>query len=177
MRCAQQCGTRRFQSTTPLGRRHFFGNIVVFDIPISIHDSARKATTDLRASCNDIRISIHASAREATSINHVSAASTAISIHASAREATKNQLLYQTEFSFQSTPPRGRRPVRAAGLYPACHFNPRLREGGDLVLWLPALCFAISIHASAREATQSLCRSCQRLLFQSTPPRGRRRQI
>ena len=131
MRCAQQCGTRRFQSTTPLGRRHFFGNIVVFDIPISIHDSARKATTDLRASCNDIRISIHASAREATSINHVSAASTAISIHASAREATANLILnrpltvisihasareatislsfYSNKSLFQSTPPRGRR--------------------------------------------------------------------
>ena len=33
-----------FQSTPPLGRRHFFGNIVVFDIPISIHASAREAT-------------------------------------------------------------------------------------------------------------------------------------
>ena len=92
MRCAQQCGTRRFQSTTPLGRRHFFGNIVVFDIPISIHDSARKATTDLRASCNDIRISIHASAREATFHFVVQYKMWVISIHASAREATARHL-------------------------------------------------------------------------------------
>ena len=111
MRCAQQCGTRRFQSTTPLGRRHFFGNIVVFDIPISIHASARKATTDLRASCNDIRISIHASAREATIFR---------------------------------CPTPGHN-----------HFNPRLREGGDLLGRMRADDRLISIHASAREATVS----------------------
>ena len=55
------------------------------------------------------------------------------------------------------------------------YFNPRLREGGDLVLWLPALCFAISIHASAREATEGDWFTTSNVLeFQSTPPRGRR---
>ena len=109
MRCAQQCGTRRFQSTTPLGRRHFFGNIVVFDIPISIHDSARKATTDLRASCNDIRISIHASAREAT----IFRCPTPGHNHFNPRLREGGDLSF-------------RRSVQNVG-----YFNPRLREGGD----------------------------------------------
>ena len=61
---------------------------------------------------------------------------------------------------FQSTPPRGRRRRCKA-----CHsaeppgFNPRLREGGDSSISFAFRCFKVSIHASAREATQRKCRS------------------
>ena len=78
-----------------------------------------------------------------------------VSIHASAREATISQLRSShITKRFQSTPPRGRRPVlilalsishtvsihasaREATTRPSCarfpskRFNPRLREGGD----------------------------------------------
>ena len=111
MRCAQQCGTRRFQSTTPLGRRHFFGNIVVFDIPISIHASARKATTDLRASCNDIRISIHASAREATLSFGFPPFALLFQSTPPRGRRRHSITISTTNHLFQSTPPRGRRPV------------------------------------------------------------------
>ena len=97
---------------------------------------------------------------------------------------------------FQSTPPRGRRRdqfefdklivrfnprLREGGdMYQksAAHmqigFNPRLREGGDMVFKCGLRRTGVSIHASAREATASLCGTCERFLFQSTPPRGRR---
>jgi len=77
-------------------------------------------------------------------------------------------------------------------------FNPRLREGGDMGRWAGKRRTDVSIHASAREATRQarpLCGGSQsfnprlreggdvdlpdtsyaRDLFQSTPPRGRRR--
>ena len=54
-------------------------------------------------------------------------------------------------------------------------FNPRLRTGGDLVLALANRHAIVSIHASAREATSPLYPSnLAGLVFQSTPPHGRR---
>ena len=102
---------------------------------------------------------------------------TCISIHASAREATSARLpLRPVRSIFQSTPPRGRRPLVELGTLNG---------------------FTISIHASAREATVLHCdnadcpanfnphlreggdaaiRSDSKSPppFQSTPPRGRR---
>ena len=101
-----------------------------------------------------------------------------ISIHASAKEATCCQHLVHILF---------------------CHFNPRLREGGDFAGIGGFRRGMISIHASAKEATCSLLKRRKknvhfnprlreggdRLLskrfcgfkgFQSTPPRRRRRK-
>ena len=78
---------------------------------------------------------------------------------------------------FQSTPPRGRRHSIITSIFPVRYFNPRLREGGDNAV-SASICAAccISIHASAREATV-IWRYCNGdPEFQSTPPRGRRRQ-
>ena len=56
-----------------------------------------------------------------------------ISIHASAKEATSNETIAKEVLA---------------------DFNPRLREGGDLVSDYEYDClFDISIHASAKEAT------------------------
>ena len=55
-----------------------------------------------------------------------------------------------------------------------CYFNPRLREGGDMVPCCCTLCCTISIHASAREATHITIKNLLKPTFQSTPPRGRR---
>ena len=79
-------------------------------------------------------ISIHASAREATRHTPVLLSLLPISIHASAREATlPNFKTMLINFDF----------------------NPRLREGGDVLARCKHISPAqISIHASAREATQ-----------------------
>ena len=53
-------------------------------------------------------------------------------------------------------------------------FNPRLREGGDRLLTMKIYRFRVSIHASAREATQPAAFAHFHRAFQSTPPRGRR---
>ena len=102
-----------------------------------------------------------------------------VSIHASAREATATIPRPPARFrrfnprlrtggdlcaractgcpcGFQSTPPHGRRPVNLrAQRRISRSFNPRLRTGGDASR--TALCGRItlvSIHASAREATE-----------------------
>ena len=54
-------------------------------------------------------------------------------------------------------------------------FYPRLREGGDLALEKQSDLIAVSIHASAREATRYTLAAYSSDLFLSTPPRGRRR--
>ncbi len=56
------------------------------------------------------------------------------------------------------------------------HFNPRLREGGDVDHDGCIYRIKISIHASAREATASFRVPLRIIKFQSTPPRGRRRK-
>ena len=57
---------------------------------------------------------------------------------------------------FQSTPPRGRRLMCMYQNTVNFHFNPRLREGGDVLINFVTLFYFISIHASAREATEDL---------------------
>ena len=79
---------------------------------------------------------------------------------------------------FQSTPPRGRRHSIITSIFPVRYFNPRLREGGDNAV-SASICAAccISIHASAREATELCTLSDNSKKFQSTPPRGRRQAL
>ena len=79
----------RFQSTPPRGRRPCQVQTHPYNARISIHASAREATTLAAARLNFCCISIHASAREATLSVSVPVRQIQISIHASAREATK----------------------------------------------------------------------------------------
>ena len=79
---------------------------------------------------------------------------------------------------FQSTLPRGERPIKCTKKYYFCNnFNPRSREGSDGAGVPSVHRHEISIHAPARGATPSS--SCQSLTkeFQSTLPRGERRRI
>ena len=72
-------------------------------------------------------------------------------------------------------PARGATGEIALDDYLAEHFNPRPREGGDVVDLLPILKAAdISIHAPARGATPRFADGMTQLVFQSTPPRGGR---
>ena len=102
-----------------------------------------------------VQISIHASAKEATLDEQKPFKVVLyISIHASAKEATFPLYLLWMGKRFQSTPPRRRRrkPVRCRKPM-HCHFNPRLREGGDFSSLSSVDGETISIHASAKEAT------------------------
>ena len=77
-----------------------------------------------------------------------------ISIHASAKEATNWEPKTNTKLNFN---PRLREGGDIIIFFKQCivtNFNPRLREGGDLILLLLFYTLHISIHASAKEATQ-----------------------
>ena len=80
-------------------------------------------------------ISIHASAKEATLKPYQLQILVSISIHASAKEATLSVLV--------------------SIVFASSHFNPRLREGGDICSCTFSISSAISIHASAKEATDN----------------------
>ena len=80
---------------------------------ISIHASAKEATRSTKGDRQVPTISIHASAKEATIVNSHRLATLVISIHASAKEATGLLELFRLGVE---------------------NFNPRLREGGDIIV-------------------------------------------
>ena len=121
-----------------------------------------------------------------------------VSIHAPAKEATPAAASNKKPWEFQSTPPRRRRPiVRSTGsVYGMFQSTPPRRRRRDRIAKLytehrvsihapakeatPALPLSrretnVSIHAPAKEATSSASSSSFDWLFQSTPPRRRRR--
>ncbi len=145
-----------FQSTPPHGRRHKnWRQLVHLDLDVSIHASAREAT-GRRRTCKSLhKVSIHASAREATTTSKSFGCAIRVSIHASAREATVLlPSIFTAPFGFN---PRLRTGGdRSAGICD-CHekgFNPRLRTGGDRSEGSRPGHLRVSIHASAREATE-----------------------
>ncbi len=77
-----------------------------------------------------------------------------ISIHAPARGATRSRHRRVLHRKFQSTLPRGERPVCFVQGNEAVYFNPRSREGSDLKVERGVRILIISIHAPARGATQ-----------------------
>ena len=81
--------------------------------------------------------------------------STTISIHASAREATESGNRADHKGEFQSTPPRGRRRARSVHFTPLQSFQSTPPRGRRLRLKPRLIDRPISIHASAREATNT----------------------
>ena len=77
---------------------------------------------------------------------------------------------------FQSTPPRGRRRRWQITRHTwRANFNPLRREGGDVMLNIGDTALPwISIHSAARAETITSSINRAGLIFQSTPPRGRR---
>ena len=145
-----------FQSTLPRGERR---------------TDCRLATLEL--------VSIHAPARGATARSTRSERLRGcVSIHAPARGATSRfRLRLSTLREFQSTLPRGERPIvhRALRIDYQC-FNPRSRAGSDddARRNVPRVS-TVSIHAPARGATVSAIVLAHRdRMFQSTLPRGER---
>ena len=124
-----------FQSTPPHGRRRGIDAVKHLSHEVSIHASAREATSPPMRRARYTQVSIHASAREATHAGvfcphggecfnprlrtggdlgacTMRTVYNQVSIHASAREATCVSALNATIFpGFQSTPPHGRRPA------------------------------------------------------------------
>ena len=77
---------------------------------------------------------------------------------------------------FQSTRPRGARPSGCAPDAFPRSFNPRAREGRDLEQAMRRMPAHVSIHAPARGATRTLTTYRSPTQFQSTRPRGARRE-
>ncbi len=170
----------KFQSTPPHGRRPNVRLILGINIYVSIHASAREATSTSLSSSRWIWVSIHASAREATK-SRLSAMLRARSFNPRLR--TGGDLAgIQAMWRCPSFNPR----LRTGGdlsngiiILFAISFNPRLRTGGDghsikkqaffkkfqstpphgrrldQICRIPQF-RSVSIHASAREATQAL---------------------
>ena len=127
--------------------------------------------------CPVFQISIHAPAKGATGYVLRILHSSGISIHAPAKGATSQGFLSSVHpIQFQSTLPRRERPQPLPPKISAIiNFNPRSREGSDIVSVLFSLGIRISIHAPAKGATlghNKVYYISKR--FQSTLPRRER---
>ena len=104
---------------------------------ISIHSTARVETVCASNLFSDIPISIHSTARVETRIGYNYPIQRGISIHSTARvETFLNHCFFLSSLLFQSTPPRGWRPLTPAG---------------------SLFVRSISIHSTARVETQRKC--------------------
>ena len=83
--------------------------------------------------------------------------------------------MHLSTVKFQSTHPRGVRRQRSGAAWPMESFNPRTREGCDKVAKPVPPPTPVSIHAPARGATLRQMYMRHGCLFQSTHPRGVRR--
>ena len=128
----------------------------------------------------EIKISIHAPAKGATSLlkhpttngydfnprtregcdmaeRKSNTTNSPISIHAPAKGATRLCNSVINLLLFQSTHPRRVRQVKYCITRKAVNFNPRTREGCDIVHHGQGFYSKISIHAPAKGATSSRC--------------------
>ncbi len=168
----------RFQSTPPRGRRP--GCCKACDRSAVGFNPRPRVGGDRRGRrvLHPPRVSIHAPAWEATIDLQERHYRQCVSIHAPAWEATRRASGPTPHGSSSFNPrPRVGGDFRSANNSPLQYsFNPRPRVGGDACRrWHPASPL-VSIHAPAWEATPSApVTPGGRRVFQSTPPRGRRR--
>ena len=145
---------------------------------ISIHAPARGAT--LFGCTAPIRqlISIHAPARGATTHFYCLEVCAMISIHAPARGATESASPQSDIDIFQSTLPRGERLLNVFFSPNSSNFNPRSREGSD-IMELSITSPVPDFNPRSREGSDSdgKYNINQSIQFQSTLPRGERRGI
>ena len=144
-----------FQSTLPRGERLKNHADLTAYRGISIHAPARGATDSNEDGEDGGKISIHAPARGATFKSLVYWCMSDISIHAPARGATYDSFqMLESAKTFQSTLPRGERPLL-------------------LLIFLPKLVFQSTLPRGERPDWRDLMTF--NTLFQSTLPRGERR--
>ena len=120
-----------FQSTFPRGERLEEERTEIRYVKISIHVPARGTTERLWLSTQQKYISIHVPARGTTCTVRVTEQHNNISIHVPARGTTVLSNLFNTEYIFQSTFPRGERQRFLCAWCRWWDFNPRSREGND----------------------------------------------
>ena len=119
-----------FQSTLPRGERPCLSCLMIAGL---YFNPRSHEGSDKKAHIGDIGlvISIHAPTRGATYISKKVGYGIAISIHAPTRGATKCGKIRGCTMGFQSTLPRGERPL-SRQLHPCPRdFNPRSHEGSD----------------------------------------------
>ena len=104
--------TSKFQSTLPRGKRRLSAFSLSFFFLISIHASAREATSKSIPFSMPCKISIHASAREATMMH---------------KDAGKPTNYFNPRFR------KGSDTLRLIDLHPSADFNPRFRKGSDIL--------------------------------------------
>ena len=124
-----------FQSTRPRGARRHTHLLQYIMIPVSIHAPARGATHRARHH-SLLNNCFNPRAREGRDVFDVRAlvSERLVSIHAPARGATRSRSARKPRlFWFQSTRPRGARRSRWRRFLSRACFNPRAREGRDLV--------------------------------------------
>ena len=142
-----------FQSTPPHGRRHKLDGALAV-IAIRFNPRPRMGGDQPRAQ------------------NRLSSL---VSIHAPAWEATKFKILIFLPPLFQSTPPHGRRRSLQGACLPGACFNPRPRMGGDDQAsrrYTGRTGFNPRPRMGGDQVRKS--QSTGYVLFQSTPPHGRR---
>ena len=148
----RHCPRCQFQSTRPRGTRpgQRFGHVLLFSV--SLLSSARRAPvlpkmSSALSQCFNPRV-----------------------------RAGRDQICLPQALlaMFQSTRPRGTRRQKGRQGLPRRCFNPRVRAGRDMPCRLLMRYHHVSIHASARDATnlKTLLKEAQ--MFQSTRPRGTR---
>ncbi len=124
------------------------------DNDVSIHAPTRGATA-IVLSFNPVSFRFNPRAHEGRDvalfrprgIGHVS-------IHAPTRGATPCVVVVEAGWAFQSTRPRGARPLSVRQRKEEDCFNPRAHEGRDGFFVLSSFChFLVSIHAPTRGAT------------------------
>jgi len=100
-----------------------------------------------------------------------------VSIHAPTWGATRVSLLSFARLMFQSTRPRGARPLRVHRAASVECFNPRAHVGRDGLVRFPCQGGPVSIHAPTWGATRKMWKwRCGERVFQSTRPRGARQR-
>jgi len=165
-----------FQSTPPRGRRPGARGDPPESWCVSIHASAREATATGPGLRQGDHVSIHASAREATGRGTVDFGARRVSIHASAREATRTAGPPTTRLiGFNPRLRAGGDWARTSMREPLPRFNPRLRAGGDKTILDKGLIEILFQSTPPRGRRPDGATTIYRLpWFQSTPPRGRR---
>ena len=143
---------------------------------ISIHAPTRGATDQHKKPFCIHEISIHAPTRGATMHWHLSSSITVFQSTLPRGERLVTALVITVARSFQSTLPRGERQRKPMSLWLHKYFNPRSHEGSDGdETRAEYMADYISIHAPTRGATRVSSEFPGTKKFQSTLPRGERR--
>ena len=188
-----------FQSTRPRRARRGAGKESLLALEVSIHAPAKGATVRraVREHC-ERQVSIHAPAKGATLTSQITCSPRVFQSTRPRRARPGRTMTSTSRWRFQSTRPRRARPSPVPDTDTLGRFNPRAREGRDVICSSEAVaatlfqstrprrarhiadgesgnCEVVSIHAPAKGATwQPMRPPASFSMFQSTRPRRAR---